>query len=277
MPTATRSSCQARAAARAWTPVQRNGRAAWQRSSTTPALADERQLLETAGAAAGLALENERLHAELRARVDELERSRERLIEVGLAERRKLERNLHDGAQQRLVALALSLRLARDRVDPRPRRRARAARRGDDRARLRRRRSCASSHAGSIPPCCPIAACLPALRALAGRVPLDVELVETPEQSDCRRASRSRATTCRRGAHERRQVCQAAQRRGPRDAAQRLGRRSRSPTTAIGGADPAHGSGLRGLVDRVAALDGRLEVDSPPGGGTTISAQIPCA
>ena len=80
------------------------------------ALAEERSLLETAGAAARLALENERLHAELRARVEELERPREGIIEAGLAERRKLERNLHDGVQQRLVALALNIRLARNRM-----------------------------------------------------------------------------------------------------------------------------------------------------------------
>jgi signal transduction histidine kinase len=83
-------------------------------------LTEERGLLETAGAAAGLALENQRLHAELRPRVEELERSRERMIEAGLAERRKLERNLHDGAQQRLVALALNMRRARDRVERDP-------------------------------------------------------------------------------------------------------------------------------------------------------------
>ncbi len=100
---------------RAWTPVQRDGEPLAVIVHDA-ALADEQQLLSAAGAAAGLALENERLHAELRARVEELERSRERLIEVGLAERRKLERDLHDGAQQRLIALALNIRLARDRV-----------------------------------------------------------------------------------------------------------------------------------------------------------------
>jgi hypothetical protein len=90
---------------RAWTSVARNG-APLAAIVHDVSLADERDLLETAGAAAGLALENERLHVELRARVEELKRSRERIIEAGLAERRKLERNLHDGAQQRLVALA---------------------------------------------------------------------------------------------------------------------------------------------------------------------------
>ena len=58
---------------------------------------------------------------------------------------------------------------------------------------------------------------------------------------------------------------------------ERLRRWSRSRDDGIGGADPAPGTGLRGLADRVAALDGRLEVDSPPGRGTTVRARIPCA
>ena len=80
-------------------------------------LQDEPSLLAAVGAAAALALENERLDAELRARVEELRASRAlRLIEVGMAERRRLERNLHDGAQQRLVSLALTLRMARGKL-----------------------------------------------------------------------------------------------------------------------------------------------------------------
>jgi signal transduction histidine kinase len=84
------------------------------------ALCDEPELLETVAAAAGLAMQNGRLQAELRARVSELRASRARLIEAGVAERRRLERNLHDGAQQRLVALSLSLRLARARLHEAP-------------------------------------------------------------------------------------------------------------------------------------------------------------
>ena len=74
-------------------------------------LDDERQLLEAVGAAAGMSLENARLQAELRARVEELRGSRARVIEAGQKERQRLERNLHDGAQQRLIALSLRLRL----------------------------------------------------------------------------------------------------------------------------------------------------------------------
>jgi signal transduction histidine kinase len=81
-----------------------------------PGLLQDPQLVEEVTAAARLALENERLQAEVRARVDELRRSRTRIVEAGDAERRRLERNLHDGAQQRLVALSLSLSLLRSRL-----------------------------------------------------------------------------------------------------------------------------------------------------------------
>ena len=67
--------------------------------------------------AAGLALENERLLAELRAQLDQLRQSRARIVEAGDTERRRLERNLHDGAQQRLVSLALALGLADSKVE----------------------------------------------------------------------------------------------------------------------------------------------------------------
>ena len=82
------------------------------------ALLEEPALVRSAGAAAALLLENERLDAELRARLDDLRASRARLVAAGDAARRRLERDLHDGAQQRFVALALKLRLARNGVEP---------------------------------------------------------------------------------------------------------------------------------------------------------------
>ena len=80
-------------------------------------LADERELLDAVAAAAGIALENGRLQAELRARLQELQGSRVRVLEAGQRERQRLERNLHDGAQQRLVALSLELGLLGERAD----------------------------------------------------------------------------------------------------------------------------------------------------------------
>jgi signal transduction histidine kinase len=79
-------------------------------------LCEDPELVASVAAAAALAVQHERLNAELRARVEELRASRQRLVEAGIAERRRLERNLHDGAQQRLVALSLTLRLAQARL-----------------------------------------------------------------------------------------------------------------------------------------------------------------
>jgi signal transduction histidine kinase len=104
---------------RSWTEVTLHGRrigAIVHHAS----LAEEPELVRTAGAAAALAVENQRLSAELRARIEELRSSRARIVEAGDAERRRLERNLHDGAQSRLVALALKLRLARTRAEGQP-------------------------------------------------------------------------------------------------------------------------------------------------------------
>ena len=99
-----------------WTEVELQGRRI-AAIAHDPSLSEEPQLIRTAGAAAALALENQRLAAELRARIEELRASRARVVEAGDAERRRLERNLHDGAQSRLVAVALKLQLARMRVD----------------------------------------------------------------------------------------------------------------------------------------------------------------
>jgi signal transduction histidine kinase len=90
-----------------------------------PALADEPELLEAVTAAAGIAIENGRLQAELKARLEELRGSRSRVIEAGQKERKRLERNLHDGAQQRLIALSLELSLLEEQLDGGPDARAR--------------------------------------------------------------------------------------------------------------------------------------------------------
>jgi signal transduction histidine kinase len=107
--------------ARAWTAVEleerRVGAIVHDRT-----LCEDPELLGSVAAAAGLAMENERLQAQLRARVEELRTSRARIVEAGTHERRRLERNLHDGAQQRLVALSLTLRLAQGKVHNDPER-----------------------------------------------------------------------------------------------------------------------------------------------------------
>jgi signal transduction histidine kinase len=259
---------------RAWTAVARDG-APLAAIVHDASLADERELIDAAGAAAALTLENERLDAELRARVEELSRSRERLIEVGLAERRALERNLHDGAQQRLVALALSLRLARGKLDEDPG--ATGALLDEAMGELHEATSELRELARGIHPAVLSDRGLPAaLEALAGRAPVPVEVLETPPDSlpapveavAYYVVAEALTNVAKYADAERAEV------RVTRDNGRVL---VQVTDDGVGGADPASGSGLRGLADRLAALDGRLDVDSPRGAGTTITAQIPCA
>ncbi len=260
-------------AARAWTPVKRNG-APLAAIIHDAVLVDERVLLEAAGAAAGLALENERLDAELRARVQELKRSRQTLIEAGLAERRKLERNLHDGAQQRLVALALSLRLARERVehDPECARELLAEAMVEVESATAELRELAR---GIHPAVLSDRGLLAALKALTGRVPVPVKLAQTPA---ARLPARVEIASYYVVAEALTNIAKYA---SASNAAVSVTRVNGSVIVkvsddGVGGADPSDGSGLRGLADRVGALDGRLEIHSPVGRGTTITAQIPC-
>src|SRR5437763_8185384 len=104
---------------RAWTSVDRGGRRLAEIVHDAE-LDATRELVQAAAAAAALALDNERLKADLRARLEELRASRVRLVEASYAARRRIERDLHDGAQQQLVALAVDLRLLRGRVGANP-------------------------------------------------------------------------------------------------------------------------------------------------------------
>jgi signal transduction histidine kinase len=263
-----------RGGSRAWTPVQRNG-APLAVIVHDAALADERQLLTAAGAAAGLALENERLQAELRARVEELERSRQRIIEAGLAERRQLERNLHDGAQQRLVALSLNMRLARDRIatDPEGAHELIVEAMGELESATEELRELARG----IHPAVLSDRGLPAaVKALAVRMPVPVSLGQMPP---ARLSPLVEIASYYVVAEALTNVAKYAH---ASSAEVRIIQSNGSVTVEVsddgmGGADPEHGSGLRGLADRVASLDGSLEVDSSAGRGTTVRARIPCA
>ena len=131
----------------------------------------------------GLALHNAQLDTalqssldELRRQADELRASRARVVASGDAERRRVERNLHDGAQQHLVALAVNLRLTKDVVARTPRRRRRCSTTSASRSK-RRSKSCANSRTASIRRCSSTAVSVEALRAVANRSPLDVELI----------------------------------------------------------------------------------------------------
>jgi signal transduction histidine kinase len=258
---------------RAATEVERDGRriAAIVHDAS---LCDDPELVRAVGAAAALALENERLDAELRARVDDLQRSRRHLLEAGLAERRRLERDLHDGAQQRLVALSLQLGLVRSRLaeDPERARELLDAARDEARAALEDLRELAR---GIHPAILTDRGLGAALEALADRAPLPVAVRDVPDE---RLPPAVEAAAYFVVAESLTNVAKYA-RAGAAEV--RVDRRNGHAIVevrddGVGGADPGAGTGLRGLAERLAALDGRLEVSSPPGGGTVVRAEVPC-
>ena len=241
-----------------------------------PSLTDERELLARVTAAAGIALENARLQVELRARLEELRGSRARIVEVAQEERKRLERNLHDGAQQRLVALSMELGLLGRELDADAPGRARAG------AGPRRDRPIASRAARDRPRPAPRrrqrrTGSSVALEQLVAVAPVPVELdvrvdERLPEQLEVAAYYLVSESLANVGKH-----AHASSARGRGDCARATWCWSRSPTTGSAAPTPRSGSGLRGLADRVEALGGRLRVWSPPGGGTRVSAEIPCA
>src|SRR5512133_1197487 len=237
------------------------------------ALGDEPELVEAVSAAAGIALENGRLEAELKARLQELQGSRSRVVEAQQNERRRLERNLHDGAQQRLVALALELGLLAEKAnnDPATQERLKRAR-GEVAESLDELRDIArglhpavvSGHGLAI-----------ALESLAATTPLEVHLKtdglpRLPEQlevaayyvvseslTNAAKHARADTVTVEVGVTTDTLIVEIVD-------------------DGIGGADSERGTGLRGLADRIEALDGHLRVWSSVGKGTRVRAEIPC-
>jgi signal transduction histidine kinase len=236
-------------------------------------LDDEPALLEAVSAAAWIALENGRLHSELRAKLDELRGSRERVLEAGQKERQRLERNLHDGAQQRLIALSLDLSRLEERLGDDPEARAQVDQaRAEIAQSLEELREVArglhpavvSGHGLGV-----------ALESLAARAPVPVRLtVDVEERVDeplevaaFYVVSESLANI---GKHA--QATSATI-----DVARAHGQLVvEIVDNGVGGADSEDGTGLRGLADRVEALDGRLLVWSPSSGGTRVRAELPC-
>jgi signal transduction histidine kinase len=236
-------------------------------------LRDAPELLEAVTSAAGLALENERLHAELRSHVDDLRESRARIVEAGDAERRRLERNLHDGAQQRLVTMSLNLRLVESKLATDPEGAAPLV------ARLREELTDALEELrelarGIHPAILSDRGLAPALEAVAARSLVPVQL-SAPEE---RLPAPVEAAIYYVVSEALANVAKYAQATSVTVEIARTDGRAvvAIADDGIGGADPDRGSGLRGLADRVAALDGRLHVDSGPSGGTRIHADIPC-
>jgi signal transduction histidine kinase len=222
-----------------------------------------------------VAEENVRLDAELQARLVELRESRARIVEAGYAERRRVERDLHDGAQQRLVALALDLRMARAKLDEDPGTAAELleAATHELAAATEELRELAR---GLHPPVLTDRGLVAALEALASRSPLPVSV----EAEATERAPPSAEAAAYFVASE--ALTNVVRHAQAEHAVVRVDRPDGRLCVEIrdngrGGADPTGGSGLRGLSDRVAALDGSLEVESRPGRGTVVRAVIPVA
>ena len=202
----------------------------------------------------------------------ELEASRARIVAAGDDERRKLERNLHDGAQQRLVSLSLSLRLAQRRVrsDPDGAEELLEGSREELAQALEELRELAR---GIHPAVLTDRGLEAALEALAARSPLPVEI---------RGASSDLPPQVEAAAYYVVSEALANVTKYAQASAVEVTVERRNGTAVvevaddgIGGADPLRGSGLRGLADRVASLSGKLDVESPPGSGTRVRAEIP--
>jgi signal transduction histidine kinase len=238
------------------------------------ALGEDPELVEAVCAAAGLALENERLQAELRAHLDELRASRVRIVEAADAERRRLERDLHDGTQQRLVSVSMALGLAESKLGSDPE----GARKILDETRqtlgttLQELRELSQGiHPGILTE----RGLGPALQELAYGSPVPIELSVPIEE---RLPEPVEAAAYYVVAEALTNVAKYA---SASSVSVRVGSRNGQAVVevsddGVGGADPARGSGLRGLADRVEALGGRLAVESPPGEGTRLRAEIPC-
>jgi signal transduction histidine kinase len=240
-----------------------------------PSLLDEPKLVEEVGAAARLALENARLHAEVRSQLAKVKESRERLVTAADEERRRIERDLHDGAQNQLVALALELRHAQTRLgkDSDPEIDRLLAYAADEvRLAVEGLRELAR---GIRPPILTEAGLGAALDALATRAPLPVTVRATPD----RLPPEIEATAYFVASEGLANVVKHAR----ASKATILARRERDKLIVevaddgVGGAEADGGSGLRGLADRVEAHGGRLWVDSRAGGGTRLVGEIPCA
>jgi signal transduction histidine kinase len=231
-------------------------------------LLGQRPLLEAAGSAARLALENTRLQAELRRQLAELQASRARIVEAADAERRRLERDLHDGAQQRLLALGLALQLIREsNGDPELLNQAEA----ELQTALRELRDLAR---GIHPTILSEQGLGPAVRSLADRAAIPVAVAAEDERYPASVETAAYFVVAE-------ALANIAKHAAARSASVSLARQNGKLVVDIsddgcGGAVGRAGGGLQGLADRVAAAGGSLVVTSEPGSGTTLHAELPC-
>ncbi|MGZ4609810.1 MAG: sensor histidine kinase [Actinomycetes bacterium] len=223
--------------------------------------------------ACGLATEMTRLRVDLRRQLAKVEASRGRILEAGNEERRRLERDLHDGAQQRLVSIGLALRHAQHEL-----RTGKADRAGsvideavtDVAATIDELRQLAHG----FPPAQLDAGIGPAFRELARRSPLPVQVDASSERYDAGLEAAAYFVGCE-------GLTNAVKHARATHVDLGVARRNGSLLVTvgddgIGGATVDAGSGLRGLADRVAAVGGALRIESPPGSGTLLVAELPC-
>jgi signal transduction histidine kinase len=261
------------AAERAVTQLERDGRPL-AAILHDPALAEDPGLVPAMAAAVRLAVDNERLAAEVRSQLDEVRASRTRIVEASDAERRRVERNLHDGAQQRLVALSLALRRAQTQLpdDAGPELTdtlvAASEQLRDALAELR------ELARGIHPAILTEAGLGPAIRALAREAPIPVtvrlalpDAIPEPVAAAAYFVVAEALTNVAKYAEATSVDIEAA--------VDRDDLRVVVSDDGRGGAEPSRGSGLRGLNDRVAALDGRMQVRSPVGTGTSVAVRLP--
>ena len=238
-------------------------------------LLEEPELVRAAGAAARLALENAQLQAETRAQLVQVKESRVRIVAAADDERRRIERDLHDGAQQRLAALALQLRTAQRRL---------GSQEADPQVEALLDSAVAELQAaneelrelvrGVYPAILTEDGLAAALESLALRSPFPIELDVVEGRFDPKVEATAYFVACEALANvakharaSKAEVCVAR-----RDGLLRV----EVADDGVGNARPLPGSGLSGLGDRVEALGGRLRIDNSAGGGTTIVGEIPC-
>jgi signal transduction histidine kinase len=227
-------------------------------------------LREAVSSAAQLAAANARLRAEVRAQLAELRESRRRLLEAGDQERRRLEKRLHEGAERRLQGLAEQLRTADLSAGPEPA----TERIGRIEAQLARTLEELRELAHGLHPRVLAEAGLPgALRSLARRAPVRVDVIapdaELPREVEAVAyflCSEALANVAKHARASRASITVTTD-----DGRVRI----EIEDDGLGGADSSRGTGLRGLADRVEALEGTLRIESPAGGGTRLAAEIP--
>jgi len=250
------------------------GALAIQKPRNEPVTAAEDKLLAHLASQAGLVLRNVRLTAELQATIDDLRASRLRLVKAQDAERQRIERNLHDGAQQELVALMVQLTLLEDSAgDSGEVRQVAGQLRAGLRAAIDDLRALAR---GIYPPLLADQGLGPALRAQVGRAALPV-LVEADGIGRYPRDAEAAVYFC---------ILEALQNTAKYARASRAAVALSCPGsdleftvtddgTGFDTATASHGTGLQGMADRLAAAGGTLRISSAPGSGTTISGRLP--